>query len=78
MSDFNTITNCADILLSLQCNFSKLVCDEIFGQDSNHLFEKWLFSDKNLLYFITRLDNCNQAKLFRYAYAYSNGALEKS
>ena len=56
-----------NLLLSLQCNFNKDICDKIFKNDSDHLYIKWLQCNGNMLNFITRLDKMNQILLFNYA-----------
>ena len=63
-----SLTNSYNMLLSLQCNFKKYMCDQIFGNDSNHLYPKWVSSDGNILHFLTRLDDENREKLLRYAF----------
>ena len=53
-----SLTNSYNILLSLQCNFNKYICD--------HLYSKWVTSQGNILNFMTRLDDVNREKLLRY------------
>lgn len=58
-----------NLLLSLQCNFNKDLCDKIFGERdmSDHLYPKWLNSNRNILNFFTRLDTRNQTLLLNWA-----------
>lgn len=53
----------SNMLLSLQCNFNNIICDQIFGLDSDHLYLKWINSGGNILDFMTRLDDNNKVKL---------------
>lgn len=55
-----------NILLSLQCNFNKNICDQIFGLDSEHLYTKWISSNGNILGFISRLDDINKLKILTW------------
>jgi hypothetical protein len=55
-----------NILLSLQYNFNKRLCDKIFGINSDHIYPKWLSSDGNILCFLTRLDDNNRDNLLEY------------
>ena len=47
------------LLLKVQFNFNKDICDEIFKNDSDHLYQKWISCSNNLLHFINRLDKHN-------------------
>ena len=71
MDIFNLIT-VADVFISLQCNFNKTICDEIFKDDSDHLFKKWTNSDNNIINFLTRLDTENKHKLLRWGITRAN------
>lgn len=62
MNEYNTI----DLLISIQANFNKRICDIIFKDMSDHIFKKWVSSDYNLLSFLTRLDSENKYKLIHY------------
>lgn len=62
-----SLTNSYNILLSLQCNFNKYMCDRVFGNDSDHLYPKWVASQGNILHFMTRLDDMNREKLLKFA-----------
>ncbi len=53
-------------LLEMQCNFSKYISDKIFGNLSNHLFQKWLKCNNNIVSFLSRLDAVNKGKIFNY------------
>ena len=61
-----------NILLSLQCNFNKNICEQVFGLCSEHLYEKWVSSDGNIINFMTRLDVDNKAKLLSWGMTYIN------
>lgn len=61
--NLSVLNNSYDILLSLQCNFNKQICDKIFTDYSNHLYEKWLNCDQNILKFISLLDSVNRNKI---------------
>ena len=65
MTDFNTYV---DVLLFMENNFNKESCDYIYGNLSDHLFEKWSKSNNNILTFYTRLDKPNQNKLLTWGY----------
>lgn len=52
--------------LTLQCNFSYIVCKEIFGEDVEHYWRKYETSDRNMIYFISRLDEGNREKVFEW------------
>lgn len=56
-----------NLLLSLQCNFNKDLCDTIFEELSDHLFPKWVNSDGNILNFLTMLDISNKTRLLKWA-----------
>ena len=51
----------------LQCNFNLFMCEEIFGNHlSEHIFEKWLNSNENILNFLSRLDTQNREKIYKW------------
>jgi len=58
---------CFQVYLYLQCNFSKDMSDQIFQDMSDHLYNKWLVCNGNMLNFITCLDNNNINKLLSHA-----------
>ena len=67
MTTYNTHFN---VFLRLQNEFNKGISNKIFGNLSNHLFHKWLKCDRNILNFISILDNSNKNKLLEWAYKY--------
>lgn len=52
--------------LFIQCRFSKDVCDNVFGDLSNHLYNKWDSSCPNVIDFLSCLDPTNKQKLFEW------------
>jgi hypothetical protein len=60
------ITDFYNIMLSLQCNFNKDLCDTVFGNESNHLYPKWIASHGNIIHFMTMLDSVNRKNLLDY------------
>jgi hypothetical protein len=50
----------------LQCNFNLFICEEIFGDLSEHLFEKWLNCNENILNFLSKLDSENRQKIYKW------------
>ena len=65
MTTYNTDFN---VFLRLQNEFNKGVSNKVFGDLSNHLFRKWLNCERNILNFISMLDNRNRNKLLEWAY----------
>jgi hypothetical protein len=61
------ITESYNILSSLQSNFDIYMCDNIFGLNSNHIYDKWITSQQNIINFLTTLDHVNRQKLLNYA-----------
>jgi hypothetical protein len=49
-----------DMMLFIQNHFDKKLSDELFTDLSDHIFDKWLQSEYNILNFISRLDNVNK------------------
>jgi len=58
------------VFLKLQNDFNKEISNRVFGDLSTHLFHKWLNCDRNILNFISMLDNSNKNKLLHWAYKY--------
>ena len=52
--------------LYMQCHFSKDVCDNVFGNLSDHIYKKWESVDLNIIDFLSRLDDVNKRKLFTW------------
>ena len=53
--------------LNLQINFNLELSNQIFGNIlGKHLFEKWIFYDRNIIEFIYHLDNENKQKIFDF------------
>ena len=63
MSTSDKLLNVFDDYLSIQCNFSYIVCQEIFPEDADHYWHKWVTSDRNLLMFLSRLDKVNKTRV---------------
>lgn len=49
-----------DKFIKLQVNFNKDMCIDIFNNDAEHLFQKWLYCNYNIIEFINRLDENNK------------------
>ena len=52
-----------NIFLHLQNRVSKDICDEVFGELSEHIYIKWINCDYNIIYFLSQLDDANKEKL---------------
>ncbi len=57
-----------NVFLRLQNDFNKGISNKVFGDLSNHLFNKWLKCERNMLNFISILDNTNKNRLLEWAY----------
>lgn len=57
-----------NVFLRLQNDFNKGISNKVFGDLSNHLFNKWLNCERNMLNFISILDNTNKNRLLEWAY----------
>lgn len=63
----NDLLTTYDMFLYIQNSFNKYICNQIYGDElSDHLFEKWLQCDYNILKFISRLDNRNKELLLEW------------
>lgn len=49
--------------LHAQNNFSYQVCESIFPGDTDHYWKKWVYAERNILLFISRLDKMNRLKV---------------
>ena len=58
-----------NLLLRLQCDFNKEMCDKIFNDLSDHLFDKWLKTDGNILNFFSQLDIKNQKTILKWFFS---------
>lgn len=58
----------ADVFIYLQSKFNKTICEEIFEEDSDHLFQKWTSCDYNIINFLSRLDEVNKQKLLMWSF----------
>jgi hypothetical protein len=56
-----------DKFLKLQVNFNKDMCIDIFKNDAEHLFQKWLYCNYNIIEFINRLDDNNKHIILSWA-----------
>jgi hypothetical protein len=50
----------------IQNNLYLDIITNIWGNDSNHFYKKWLNSDNNIILFLSKLDDNNQNKLIDY------------
>lgn len=55
----STINESYKILLAMQSNFHLGICEELFGDLAEHIYQKWTGSNENMLNFLTRLDQNN-------------------
>jgi len=62
----SNMINAYNIFIFLQCNFNKKMSDDIFGDLSEHLFEKWLNCNYNIINFLSMLDNGNKQLILNY------------
>jgi len=49
-----------DKFLKMQINFSYSVIQNIFANDPDHYWSKWVNSSDNIILFISKLDNINK------------------
>lgn len=49
-----------DKFLKMQINFSYGVVQNIFANDHDHYWNKWVSSNDNIILFISKLDNINR------------------
>lgn len=63
MSSPNKLEDSFDIFVSMQCNFSYNIAQEIFPGDVTHFWNKWLSSQDNILTFLNTLDKFNRRKM---------------
>jgi hypothetical protein len=54
------------ILLYIQNTFSRDVANEIYGDLAEHIYEKWVRLDYNILVFLSSLDYSNRFLLFEW------------
>lgn len=50
----------------IQNIFCKEICDKIFENSSDHIYEKWVESNYNLLNFLSKLDVYNRLKILQW------------
>ena len=62
-----TLLTSYEVFLFAQNHLSYPEFKIIFGNLAEHLWKKWEHSEKNILYFMTRLDSNNQEKLLTWA-----------
>jgi hypothetical protein len=59
--------------LYFQTNFDLEMSKKIFGNRiGHHLFDKWLFYERNIIDFINYLDDENKQKIFDYLTTQNN------
>lgn len=61
-----SLSNSINILLCMENNFNKQISDTLFHNLSDHLWEKWIHCDGNILKYITRLDKYNKYILLKW------------
>jgi ABC-type Zn2+ transport system substrate-binding protein/surface adhesin len=61
-----------NILLCIQNTFSRDVANEIYGDLAEHIYEKWIRLDDNILNFMSCLDYSNRDILFEWGKKYYN------
>ena len=52
--------------LWLQNSFDKIICDELFDDDSDHIYDLWIRSGYNIITFLAYLDDDNKEVLFKW------------
>ncbi len=55
-----------NLFLTMQNRFNYEICEQLFGKLADHLYTKWSYSDRNMLFFITRLDEDNKDKILKW------------
>ena len=55
-----------ELFLVMQNQFNFSVCEELFGSLAEHLYDKWSYSDRNMLFYLTRLDSYNKDKVLKW------------
>lgn len=55
----STVYESYQILFTMQSNFHLGICEELFGGLAEHIYQKWIESNENMLNFLTRLDQKN-------------------
>lgn len=50
----------------MQVNFDFEICGKIFGDDCNHMYNKWLECNSNIIDYISRMDSSNMKKFLLY------------
>jgi len=67
LSDKEDILFLYSKLFWIQNNYTKEINENIFGIDlSDHMWNKWIECEMNLLFFINRLDSVNNDKILEY------------
>jgi len=54
------------IFMSMQCNFSYEIAEDIFIIDQQHFWDKWIRSRANIISFLSSLDQVNQQKMMNW------------
>lgn len=67
MSDKETklITWSHRLFISAQCRFSYSVCSQIWPENTDHYWSKWIATE-NIILFINRLDTIQANKLYTW------------
>ena len=58
-----------NIFMFMQTNFNKYICDQLFGELSDHIYDKWIYCDQNLLNFLSMLDRDNKIIVLEWGYS---------
>jgi hypothetical protein len=67
MSTIETLINVYPVFEILQFNFNEDICVDIFGLNrADHMFNKWLECDKNIIMFMNRMDCTNKEKMMSW------------
>ena len=58
----------------IQTNFSYENCKKIFNSIlSDHLWEKWVKTDNNIIKYLSKLDNINRSKILNWGLSLVDG-----
>ena len=55
-----------NLFLTMQNRFNYEICEQLFDKLASHLYNKWTYSDRNMLFFLTRLDEENKDKILKW------------
>jgi hypothetical protein len=66
MSNLYTLEKAFQIFLAMQCNFSYEVAGHVFYGDSDHFWTKWVRTERNIINFLSSLDNLNRRRMIEW------------